>query len=89
MNDKMKLALYIAEYINEEIERGNTQVDKWMVLDALNAYEGGATEVAAAPDLLEVARQIVLAAEQQEGSIPSDIVSGAYTAILKATGEAA
>lgn len=42
MNDKMKLALYIAEYISEEIERGNTQVDKWMVLDALNAYEGGA-----------------------------------------------
>lgn len=45
--------------------------------------------IAAAPDLLEVARQVVLAAEQQEGSIPSDIVSGAYAAILKATGEAA
>ena len=42
--------------------------------------------IAAAPDLLELARQIVLAAEQNEGSIPADIVSGAVAAIAKATG---
>ena len=45
--------------------------------------------LAAAPDLLELARQIVLAAEQNEGSIPADIVSGAVAAIAKATGGAA
>lgn len=45
--NKLKLAAYVADYINEEIIRGNTQVDRWMVLDALKAYEGGATEVAA------------------------------------------
>lgn len=84
MNDKMKLALYIAEYINEEIERGNTQVDKWMVLDALNAYEGGATEVATAPDLLEVLREAV---EIIEGTGLDATTQ--RTAILKATGEAA
>lgn len=43
--------------------------------------------MAAAPELLEVARQIVLAAEQQEGNIPADIVNGAYAAIRKATGK--
>jgi hypothetical protein len=45
--------------------------------------------IAAAPDLLELARQIVLAADQNEGDIPADIVSGARAAIAKATGEAA
>ena len=45
--------------------------------------------IAAAPDLLELARQIVLAAEQNEGSIPADIVSGAVAAIARATGGAA
>jgi hypothetical protein len=44
--------------------------------------------IAAAPDLLELARQVVLAADQNEGSIPADIVSGARDAIAKATGEA-
>ena len=43
--------------------------------------------IAAAPDLLELARQIVLAVEQGEGSIPTDIVNGARAAITKATGE--
>lgn len=43
--------------------------------------------IAAAPELLELARQIVLAAEQDEGGIPSDIVAGAKAAIAKATGE--
>ena len=45
--------------------------------------------IAAAPDLLELAQQIALAAEQNEGNIPTDIVSGAIAAIAKATGEAA
>jgi len=49
--------------------------------------EANARLIAAAPDLLELARQIVLAAEQNEGSIPADIVSGAVAAIAKATGE--
>lgn len=40
--EKMKMANYIAEYINEEIIRGNTEVDKWMVIDAINSYLGGA-----------------------------------------------
>lgn len=40
--EKRKLAAYIAEYINEEIIRGNTEVDKWMVIDAINSYLGGA-----------------------------------------------
>jgi hypothetical protein len=43
--------------------------------------------IAAAPELLELARQIVLAAEQDEGEIPSDIVAGAKAAIAKATEE--
>jgi len=43
--------------------------------------------IAAVPELLELARQIVLAAEQDEGEIPSDIVAGAKAAITKATGE--
>jgi len=40
--EKIKMAVYIAEYINEEINRGNTEVDKWMVIDAINSYLGGA-----------------------------------------------
>ena len=43
--------------------------------------------IAAAPDLLELARQIVLAADDNEGSIPSDIVQGARKAISHATTE--
>lgn len=39
-----KLAWFIAEHINDEIIRGNTEVDYWMVLDALEAYEGGAAD---------------------------------------------
>lgn len=37
-----ELAQYIANYIMEEMARGNTTVDKWMVLDAIEAFEGGA-----------------------------------------------
>jgi hypothetical protein len=36
------LAQYIADYIMEEQARGNTTIDKWMVADAIEAYEGGA-----------------------------------------------
>jgi hypothetical protein len=36
------LAEYIADYIAEERDRGNTDVDKWMVADAIEAYLGGA-----------------------------------------------
>ena len=42
--------------------------------------------IAAAPELLELARQIVLAADDNEGNIPGDIVSGARLGIEKATG---
>ena len=38
----MRLASYIADYIMEEQARGNTTIDKWMVADAIEAYEGGA-----------------------------------------------
>lgn len=40
--EKRSLAAYIAEYISEEIIRNNTEVDKWMVLDAIDAFLGGA-----------------------------------------------
>jgi len=39
---RMKLAQYIADYINEELARGNTDIDKYMIADAIDAYEGGA-----------------------------------------------
>mgnify|MGYP003342593917 FL=1 len=42
--------------------------------------------IAAAPELLELARQIVLAADDNEGDIPNDIVAGARAAVHKATG---
>ena len=44
MNEQQRkeLAAYIADYIAEEFERGNVEVDKWMVLDAINAFMGGA-----------------------------------------------
>lgn len=44
--------------------------------------------IAAAPDLLELARQIILAHEQEECAVPNDIVAGAYAALAKAKGEA-
>ena len=33
---------YEVEFVMEEMARGNTTVDKWMILDAINAFEGGA-----------------------------------------------
>ena len=37
----MRLAGYIADYIAEEQDRGNT-IDKWVIANAIEAYEGGA-----------------------------------------------
>jgi hypothetical protein len=37
-----KFAAFIADYITEEIIRGNTHIDRWMILDAIEAYKGGA-----------------------------------------------
>ena len=39
-----ELATYVADYINEELERpqGATHVTQDMVLSAVDAYEGGA-----------------------------------------------
>lgn len=51
-------------------------------------HAANARLIAAAPELLELARQIVLADEQREGDIPADIVAGAVAAIAKATGGA-
>ena len=42
-HEKMKLAVYIAEYINEEIIRSG-EIDKWAIYDAIDAYFGGAAE---------------------------------------------
>lgn len=53
----------------------------------LECGERDARLIAAAPDLLELARQIVLAVEQTEGDVPTDILVGARAAIAKATGE--
>jgi hypothetical protein len=39
---RLSLAAYIADYIAEERDRGNTDIDKWMVADAIEAYLGGA-----------------------------------------------
>ena len=39
---RLELAAYIADYIAEERDRGNTDIDKWMVSDAIEAYLGGA-----------------------------------------------
>lgn len=43
--DKQNLATYIAEYLTEEADRGNADIDKWTVLDAIDAYLGGASAV--------------------------------------------
>lgn len=51
-------------------------------------YETNARLIAAAPELLELAEQIVLAADQNEGQIPLDIAEGARLVLAKAKGEA-
>jgi hypothetical protein len=35
-------ASYIADYVMEEQARGNVEVDKYMIMDAISAYKGGA-----------------------------------------------
>ena len=35
-------AKYIADYVMEEQARGNTTVDKYMIMDAMSAFIGGA-----------------------------------------------
>lgn len=35
------LASYIADYVNEELDRGN-EIDREVILHAIDAYEGGA-----------------------------------------------
>ena len=42
---KVALAVYVANYVMEEMARGNTTVDRWMILDAINAFEGGAYDI--------------------------------------------
>lgn len=46
MNDQLKLAQYIAAYIQEELDRGVSPRDigAWLIADALDAYQGGAAE---------------------------------------------
>lgn len=40
--DRLELAAYIADYVVEEMDRGNLEVNKWMISQAMDAYEGGA-----------------------------------------------
>ena len=43
-NEQIKLAQYIATYIQEELSRGVSPNDigAWLIADAIEAYEGGA-----------------------------------------------
>jgi len=36
------LAKYIADYVMEEQSRGNIEVHKYMIMDAIASYKGGA-----------------------------------------------
>jgi hypothetical protein len=42
--DLKNLAAYIADYVNEEINKGTTYIDRFMIQDAIDAYLGGAYE---------------------------------------------
>jgi hypothetical protein len=41
---KLELAMYVAAYIQEELDRGvkPNDIDTWLVSDAFDAYLGGA-----------------------------------------------
>ena len=39
---RLNLASYLVDYILEEQSRGNVCIDKWMVSDAIEAWQGGA-----------------------------------------------
>ena len=41
-SDRMALASYLVDYIFEEQSRGNACIDKWMISDAIEAWQGGA-----------------------------------------------
>lgn len=60
LNDyqRQALAAYVADYIMEEMTRGNIEVDKWMVRDAIDAYYGGAGEDADAANNPRILGQI-------------------------------
>ena len=40
----LELVAYLADYINEEIQRGAT-IDKWSLVDAIMAFDGGAADL--------------------------------------------
>jgi hypothetical protein len=40
--EQFRLASYIADYIAEEISRGKKEIDKWVIWNAIDAYDGGA-----------------------------------------------
>jgi hypothetical protein len=37
-----ELARYIAEFLREEFERGNNEMDEWTIWNAIEAWKGGA-----------------------------------------------
>ena len=39
-----ELAAYVADYLTEEQARGNAEIDKYLVRDAIDAYFGGAAD---------------------------------------------
>jgi hypothetical protein len=71
----------VVAVIPDHRRQGNAAVTDW------TEEHANARLIAAAPDLLELAAQIVLAADQREAAIPADIVAGARAAIRTATGE--
>lgn len=42
--EKQALAAYVADYLTEEIIRGNVEIDSYMVREAIDAYFGGAAD---------------------------------------------
>ena len=56
MNEHMELCEYIAAYIQEELSRGKTiaDIDKWMIADAIEAFEGGAADYVRCPKCHEM-----------------------------------
>lgn len=39
---KKRLAVYLRDYIAEEQDRGNVEIDQFMIFDAIDAFYGGA-----------------------------------------------
>lgn len=40
--EKWRLAEYVARYVTDEMINGNVVIDRWMIMDAIDAYHGGA-----------------------------------------------